>query len=620
MYSTNSIHSPVPTHQNTILFRDHQSNRSASSTTGEQNFKNNDTLDSSAMMEAHDEIIVGPSDHYGIHAQFGNFTSNNPSTPTTLDTDSIITTTNLNATASPSNNLNQYHQQQQLHNAASDDHNHLHHQLHHEHQQQQQQNFNLSYKNNFTNINGNLANGSMFENLELQHQQQEQLLKESTDNIKQQQHTSQLLQQYRQQMTANNFSQNQTKVCVFFNSRTPVIFKIPLPIDQVTLADLKQALPSINNPGYKYFFRSNDQEFGDVKEEIQDDDCKLPISRNRIVAWIVTPNGSPADELASRMTTTTTANKSETLTNTTFDQTYTTTTGSRTYDGSSSLISGTDMESTSYLTETEDDDYSETSSSSASQSDATAVRCVTVQLVLTNENFLGLHISDGDHGIVVAEISENSAVALDGRIEPGDKLIQVNDINLEELDNSDAIEVLQAAVKKRGALKLVVAKFEDFSRPKDAIHPIDTAAWVAHAQAITIPNTSHTEDGNSATSSPSFGSNAHDTDRIRPSSAGFNNSNSSFKINKTADIKEIIQHLKFPNYGIDIKDREWLKIKIPKAFLGSQLVNWLERNVYGFSNSREAKKFATKMLKDGFIRDPISKKSFSSKSYYTFTI
>lgn len=407
----------------------------------------------------------------------------------------------------------------------------------------------------------------------------------------------------------------ETKVCVIVDSRTPVIFKIPIPSSRITLSDLKSSLPAINQPGYKYFFKSSDSEFGIVKEEIQDDFSILPTYRNRIVAWIVTP-GHMGDELASKT-------KSETNT---YDQTYSNATP---YDDRSSTLMTTDVDTTSYFTETEEESYScsnySETSSSGSQSDATAVRCLTVHLVLTNENFLGLHIYANsvngiDEGIYVAEVTPNSAVALDGRIEPGDKLIQVNDTSLEELSNDESIRILEQAVIKRGPLKLVVAKFEDSSRPKDVIHPIDTAAWVAHAQALTMPNT-QLEHANSATSSPSFGSNAQDTDCITAVGTGLNHYGSGLKLNKNStDLGEIIQHMKLPKFGLDIKDREWLKIKIPKAFLGSQLVNWLERNVQGFSNSRDAKKFASRLLKEGYIRDPISGKSFSSKSYYTFVV
>lgn len=412
-------------------------------------------------------------------------------------------------------------------------------------------------------------------------------------------------------------SQGETKVYVILDSRTPVIFKIPLPSSSITLLDLKTALPAINQPGYKYFFKSNDSEFGIVKEEIQDDYSKLPTYRNRIVAWIVTP-GRIGDELASRT-------RSETNT---LEPTYSNATS---YDDRSSTLITTDVDSTSYFTETEEDtysysNYSESSSSSATQTDETAVRCATIHVVLTDDNELGIRVDPGridgldgyDGGVYVTEVSQKSILA--GRVESGDKVIQVNDTTLEELSNGEAIRLLEDAVSRRGALKLVVAKFEDSVRPKDAIHPIDTAAWVAHAQAITMPE-NQVEHGNSATSSPSFGSNAQDTDCIAPISSTINGFGSGLKLNKDSiGLNEIIQYMKLPRFGLDIRDREWLKIKIPQAFLGSQLVNWLERNVHGFASSRDAKKFAGKLLKEGHIRDPISKKSFSSKSYYTFVL
>lgn len=469
----------------------------------------------------------------------------------------------------------------------------------------------------------------------------------------------------------------ETKVCVIVNSKTPVIIKVPIPSTRITLHDLKAALPTIDQPNFKYFFKSNDSEFGIVKEEIQDNDSLLPTYRNRVVAWIVTPNDG-SDELASRFRSETSDTCNLTYTNTSFDD---------------SSILTTDLESTSYFTETDDDDssnYSETtcdtfisqrnnrlkqssnkspvnnmrqspyrnghhnphhhdrlgnldnlsssssssssSPSSNSYSNATAVQYVTAHLVLTNENFLGLHIyandvNGDDKGIYVDGIIDNSAVALDGRIEPGDKLIQVNEIGLEELTNDEAVKVLKDAVIKRGPLKLVVAKFVETNNKNDAasgldreaIHPIDTAAWVAHAQAMTMPNIQPVDHADSATSSPSFGSNAQDTDCIRPASTGLARMGPGFRLSKeSADIKDIVMHMRMPNIGIDLKDRRWLKIHIPQAFIGADLLRWLERNVHGFLNESEARKFAALMLSEGYIVDPLSKKQFSPKSFYTF--
>ena len=42
------------------------------------------------------------------------------------------------------------------------------------------------------------------------------------------------------------------------------------------------------------------------------------------------------------------------------------------------------------------------------------------------------------------------AVALDGRIEPGDMILQVNDINFENMSNDEAVRVLREVVQNPG--------------------------------------------------------------------------------------------------------------------------------------------------------------------------
>ena len=45
-------------------------------------------------------------------------------------------------------------------------------------------------------------------------------------------------------------------------------------------------------------------------------------------------------------------------------------------------------------------------------------------------------------------------MALDGRIEPGDMILQVNDINFENMSNDDAVRVLRDVVQKPGPIKV----------------------------------------------------------------------------------------------------------------------------------------------------------------------
>jgi C-terminal processing protease CtpA/Prc len=81
-------------------------------------------------------------------------------------------------------------------------------------------------------------------------------------------------------------------------------------------------------------------------------------------------------------------------------------------------------------------------------------------------NILGISIvgqsnRGGDGGIYVGSIMKGGAVQLDGRIEPGDMILQVNEINFENMTNDEAVKVLREVVQKPGPVKLVVAKCWD---------------------------------------------------------------------------------------------------------------------------------------------------------------
>merc|ERR1719450_622591 len=125
-----------------------------------------------------------------------------------------------------------------------------------------------------------------------------------------------------------------------------------------------------------------------------------------------------------------------------------------------------------------------------------SLNIITVTLNMDTVNFLGISIvgqsnQGGDGGIYVGSIMKGGAVALDGRIEPGDMILQVNDINFENMSNDDAVRVLRDVVQKPGPIKLVVAKCWDphpkdyFSVPRtEPVRPIDPGAWVAHTAAV----------------------------------------------------------------------------------------------------------------------------------------
>merc|ERR1719347_1531044 len=138
-------------------------------------------------------------------------------------------------------------------------------------------------------------------------------------------------------------------------------------------------------------------------------------------------------------------------------------------------------------------------SSISSVTDSTlSLNIITVTLNMDTVNFLGISIvgqsnqaEGGDGGIYVGSIMKGGAVALDGRIEPGDMILQVNEVNFENMTNDCAVRVLREVVQAPGPIKLVVAKCWD-PQPKDyftvprtePVRPIDPGAWVAHTQAV----------------------------------------------------------------------------------------------------------------------------------------
>lgn len=74
--------------------------------------------------------------------------------------------------------------------------------------------------------------------------------------------------------------------------------------------------------------------------------------------------------------------------------------------------------------------------------------------------------------------------------------------------------------------------------------------------------------------------------------------------------------MKKPDSGLEIRDRLWLKITIPNAFIGSDLVNWILENVDGVNDRREARKFIANMLRRNYIKHTVNKLTFSEQCYY----
>ncbi|KAI2659197.1 hypothetical protein H4Q32_023437 [Labeo rohita] len=224
------------------------------------------------------------------------------------------------------------------------------------------------------------------------------------------------------------------------------------------------------------------------------------------------------------------------------------------------------------------------SSSFSSITDSTmSLNIITVTLNMEKYNFLGISIvgqsnDRGDGGIYIGSIMKGGAVAADGRIEPGDMLLQVNDVNFENMSNDDAVRILREIVSKNGPISLTVAKCWDpsprsyFTIPRaEPVRPIDPAAWISHTTALT----------------GSYPQNEFDD---LPLTVG-----------KT-DMATIVKVMQLPDSGLEIRDRMWLKITIANAVIGGDVVDWLYSRVEGFKDRRDARKYASSLLKHGYLR------------------
>ncbi|KAI4894964.1 hypothetical protein NFI96_028720 [Prochilodus magdalenae] len=495
---------------------------------------------------------------------------------------------------------------------------------------------------------------------------------------------------------------------------TPYLVKLSVAPDKVTLADFKNVLNNRPVNSYKFFFKSMDQDFGAlyntkkyyewthrgaekitiiihllsdqskqvVKEEISDDNAKLPCFNGRVVSWLVLAESSHTDgmsvctdshpelppplertggigdsrppsfhanAMSSRdgLDTETresflshrrerererTRRRREELPRVNGHSKAERITRDTTMVCDSASMMSSELESSSFIDSEEDEDTSrlvlssstehsssshlmrrhkrrrrrhkvpkiDRSSSFSSITDSTmSLNIITVTLNMEKYNFLGISIvgqsnDRGDGGIYIGSIMKGGAVAADGRIEPGDMLLQVNDVNFENMSNDDAVRILREIVSKTGPISLTVAKCWDpsprsyFTIPRaEPVRPIDPAAWISHTTALTGTYPQYEFDDLPLT------------------------------VGKT-EMATIVKVMQLPDSGLEIRDRMWLKITIANAVIGADVVDWLYSRVEGFKDRRDARKYASSMLKHGYLRHTVNKITFSEQCYYTF--
>ncbi|KAM9359681.1 LOW QUALITY PROTEIN: segment polarity protein dishevelled homolog DVL-3 [Symphorus nematophorus] len=409
------------------------------------------------------------------------------------------------------------------------------------------------------------------------------------------------------------------------DQETPYLVRINVPAQRVTLRDFRQTLnlkPN-QNQNLKFFFKNEDQDYG----------AAAVIGQDELQGSEVTPVASPPhrrdrEEGASEVRVTRCRGRLNGHAHQSAKQNGAEPTGG---GDSSSTQQSSQLETTSFCSSEEDSggrfsqstghssssprlvrrqrrrhrkpktQRMERSVSFSSVTDSTmSLNVITVTLNMERYNFLGISIvgqsnDRGDGGIYIGSIMKGGAVAADGRIEPGDMLLQVNEINFENMSNDDAVRVLREIVHKPGPVTLTVAKCWDpnprgcFTLPRsEPVRPIDPAAWVSHTAAM--------------------------TGSLLPHYGVLEETHLSIHSDMTAVVKAMANR----ESGLEVRDRMWLKITIPNAFIGSDVVDWLHRNVEGFTDRREARKYAGNLLKAGFIRHTVNKVTFSEQCYYVF--
>ncbi|KAL7674328.1 hypothetical protein ACOME3_000609 [Neoechinorhynchus agilis] len=279
------------------------------------------------------------------------------------------------------------------------------------------------------------------------------------------------------------------------------------------------------------------------------------------------------------------------------------------------------------------------SSSTCSDASSTlSLSIVTVTLDLARSRFLGISVvSDNERmfraggtdfhggrmtegGVYIGSVIKGGLVEQDGRIEIGDMILQVNEHSLEDITNNEAIRIIRRVVETQRYIKLVVAKRWD-AIPRERIRyddiqgftrrpvqPIDPGLWAARqaklshqrkiqdvddSRSSVVSDTStfdistvvHDDDqDNDATLTEDYsnGDQSHFGPFFSGSSQSDLNEQSSCSIlNLTAssDMESVCRAMLAIDSGLDIRDRMWLKVRIPNGFLGSDLVDWLHRNV-----------------------------------------
>ncbi|XP_031710442.1 segment polarity protein dishevelled homolog DVL-3 isoform X2 [Anarrhichthys ocellatus] len=380
----------------------------------------------------------------------------------------------------------------------------------------------------------------------------------------------------------------ETKIIYHLDDQeTPYLVKLSVPADKVTLADFKNVL---KKPNYKFFFKSMDDDFGVVKEEISDDNAKLPCFNGRVVSWLVSGDGAHTDA------------------------------GSV----ADSTEAAPPLERTGGIGDSRPPSYHGVAASGRDSLDNDTETGSIVSQRREREKPRRKHTND--HGGRQNGYSSRSI----GRGGPEyDSCSSFMSSELEstscfDSEDDDATSRFSSSTeqsssrlmrrhrrRRRKPKASNIDRSSSFSSITDSTMSLNIITVTLNMEkynflGISIVGQSN-ERGDGGIYIGSISSSIPETERF-----------DDFHLSIHSDMATVAKAMACPESGLEVRDRMWLKITIANAFIGSDVVDWLFHHVEGFSDRREARKYASNLLKAGYIRHTVNKITFSEQCYYVF--
>jgi len=234
----------------------------------------------------------------------------------------------------------------------------------------------------------------------------------------------------------------------------------------------------------------------------------------------------------------------------------------------------------------------------------------------------------GDCGIFVGCVKRGGAAAADGRIEPGDLILEVNGVDLEGLTNERALTILRGELARGGTVQILVAKYWDMENQEDCerepiYEPVgsvrSSVAGTRHGSLewTTRPGPLKVipEDGSRArmfreASGASASESDHAARSLVPAAV---NSQRQCGLPPASSLPSLVDRPTNTHYvsrsqsssrnepAPQQQPRHMSHPAADEPFLGADLINWIRTQVAGLSTFSDAKAYANDLLQAGYI-------------------